>query len=127
MPLSSGNTLRRDISTKVDDEKEKVRQFFRPIEKVSLTVDTWTTTNHLAIIGITIHWIDYLWKLHEYFLAVKELCGSHGVAYMAKVLHEVLVDYNLTDKVKNVFNFCINFFTKYLFSLFCIAVRNHCS
>ena len=78
MSLSSGNTLRRGISAKFDDEKEKMRQLFQPIKKVSLTVDIWTTTNNLAIIGITIHWIDDLWKLHECVLAVKELCGSHG-------------------------------------------------
>ena len=29
---------------------------------------------------------------------------------MAKVLHEVLVDYNLMDKVIIFFNFCIDFF-----------------
>ena len=95
-----------------------MRQLFQPIEKVSLTIDTWTTTNHLSIIGITIHWIYDLWKLHVCVLAVKELCASHGGAYMAKVLHEVLVDYNLTDKVRNVFNFCIIFYTKYLFPCF---------
>ena len=33
---------------------------------------------------------------------------------MAKVLHEVLVDYNLTDKVKKNLCFFI-FFAKYLF------------
>ena len=45
---------------------------------------------------------------------------------MAKVLHELLVDYNLTDKVRIFFNFFLIFCTKYLFSLFCIVVRNHC-
>ena len=104
MSLPNGNILQRDVFAKFDDEKEKMRQLFRPIEKVSLTVDTWTTTNHLTIIGIMIHWIDDLWKLHECVLVVKELRGSHGGAYMAKVLHEVLVDYNLTDKVRIVFN-----------------------
>ena len=37
---------------------------------------------------------------------------------MAKVLYEVLVDYNLTDKVRNVFNFCIIFYTKYNLTTF---------
>ena len=125
MSLSSGNTLRRHISTKFNDEKVKMRQLFRPIEKVSLTVDTWTTTNHLAILGITIYWIDDMWNLHECVLVVEELHESHGGAHMTKVLHEVLVDYNLTDKVRIFFNVCILFCTKYLFSLFCIVVHNH--
>ena len=111
MSLPSGNTLRRGNSAKFDDEKVKMRQLFQPIEKVSLTVDTWTTINHLAILGITIHSIDDMWNLHECVLADQELCGSHGGAYMAKVLHKVLVDYNLTDKVI-FFNFCILFCTK---------------
>ena len=97
MSLSSGNTLRGGIFENFDDEKMKMRQLFRPIEKVPLIVDTWTTTNHLAIIGITIYWIDDRWNLHECVLAVKELCGSHGGAHIEKVLREVLVDYNLND------------------------------
>ena len=70
---------------------------------MSFTVDTWTTKNNLAIIRIMIHWIDDMSKLHECAFAVEELRGSHGGAYMAKVLHEVLVDYNLTDKVRIFF------------------------
>ena len=111
MSLPSGNTLRCVIPTKFDDEKVKMRQLFQPIEKVSLTVDTWTTTNHLTILGIIIHWIDDMWNLHECVLVVQQLCGSHGGAHMSRVLHEVLVDYNLTDKVffKNfVYFFVLN-------------------
>ena len=82
--LPSGNTLRRGVLKKFDDEKVKTRQLFQPIEKVSLTMDTWTTTNRLAILGVTIHWIDDMWNLHEHVLAVEELCESHEGAHMAK-------------------------------------------
>ena len=44
-----------------EDERDKVRELLRPIERVSLTTDTWTTTNNVAILGITIHWIDDMW------------------------------------------------------------------
>ena len=81
-------------------------------------MDTWITTNHLAILGVTINWIDNMWNLHESVLAIEELCESHGGAHMAKVLHEILIDYNLTDKVR-IFIICeLYFFTKYLFSFF---------
>ena len=43
---------------------------------------------------------------------------------MAKVLHEVLVYYNLTDKV-SIFFACLFFCTKYVFSLFCIVMHDH--
>ena len=38
-------------------------------------------------------------------LVVEELHESHRGAHMAKVLHEVFIDYNLTDKVRIFFSF----------------------
>ena len=40
-------------------------------------------------------------------LAVQELCESHRGAHMEKELHEVLIDYNLMDKVR-IFFFILN-------------------
>ena len=71
--LPSGNPLRRGISTKFDSEKVNTQQLFQPIEKVSLMVDTWTTTNRVAILGIMIHSIDDMWNLHERVLVIEEL------------------------------------------------------
>ena len=68
-------------------------------------VYTWTSTNRVTIFGVMIHWIDELWNLHERVLAVEELCESHGGVHMAKVLYELLIDYNLIDKVRNFFIF----------------------
>ena len=118
MSLLSGNTLQCSISAKFDDKNIKMRQLFRQIEKVSPTIDTWTTKNHLVIIGITIHWIDDLWNLREFFIVVEELCGSHGGAHMTKVLHDLLVDYNLMDKIRCFFNFCIIFVLNTYFPCF---------
>ena len=82
-----------------EDERDKVRELLRPIERVSLTTDTWTTTNNVAILGITIHWIDDMWRLHEQVLAVEELGVSHGGIILAEVVHRVLEEYDLTQKV----------------------------
>ena len=68
-------------------------------------MDTWTTTNRLAILRVTIHWIDDMCNLNECVLAVEELCESQGGAHMAKVLNEILVDYNFTEKVRVFFIF----------------------
>ena len=57
-----------------------------------------------------------MWNLHEAVLTVEELCESHGGAHMAKVLHEILIYYNLMDKVRVFFfhffvlNTCFPFF-----------------
>ena len=81
------------------DERDKVRELLRPIERVSLTIDTWTTTNNMEILGITIHWIDDMWRLHEQVLSVEELGVSHRGIILAKVVHRVLEEYDLTQKV----------------------------
>ena len=82
-----------------EDERDKVRELLQPIERVSLTTDTWTTTNNVTILGITIHWIDDMWRLHEQVLAVEELGVSHQGIILVEVVHRVLEEYNLTQKV----------------------------
>ena len=44
-------------------------------------------------------------NLHEHVLVVEELRESHGGTLMTKVLYEILMDYNLTDKVRIFFMF----------------------
>ena len=59
-------------------------------------------------------------------LSVQELCGSHGGEHMAKVLHEVLIDYNLTDKVIFFKIFVYYFVLNTCFPCFSIVVHNQC-
>ena len=66
---------------------------------MSLTTDTWTTTNNVTILGITIHWIDDMWRLHKKKLAVEELGVSHQWIILAEVVYRVLEEYYLTQKV----------------------------
>ena len=56
---------RRGLQKVFKDERDKVRELLRPIERVSLTIDTCTTRNNVAVLGITIHWIDDMWRLQE--------------------------------------------------------------
>ena len=109
--IPSRNSGRRGMEKLFEDERDKVRELLRPIERVSLTTDTWTTTNNVAILGITIHWIDDMWRLHEQVLAVEELGVSHRGIILAEVVHRVLEEYDLTQKVsKHEFNLpCFQF------------------
>ena len=55
-----------------EDERDKIRELFQLIERVSLTTNTWTTKNNVIILGIKIHWINDIWGCHEQLL-------DHGV------------------------------------------------
>ena len=69
------------------------------IFSITLTIDTWTTTNNVAILGITIRWIDDMWRLHEQVLAVEVLGVSHRGIILVEGVHHVLDEYDLTQKV----------------------------
>ena len=88
--IPSRHSRRQGMEKLFEDERDKVRELLRPIERVSLTTDTWTTT---------IHWIDNLWRLHEQVLAFEELGVSHEGIILAEVVHRVLEEYDLTQKV----------------------------
>ena len=82
-----------------EDERDKVRELLQPIEKVILTTDTWTTKNNVVIFGITIYWNDDMWRLDEQVLVVEELGVSHQGIILSEVVHRVLEEYDLTQKV----------------------------
>ena len=63
---------------------------------MSLTTYTWKITNNVALIGITIHWIDDMCRLHEQVLVVEELGVSHQTIILAEAVHRVLEEYDLT-------------------------------
>ena len=88
--IPSRHSGRREMEKLFEDERDKVRELIQPIERVSLTTDTRTTTNNVAILGVTIHWIDNIWRLHDQVLAVEELGVSHQGTILAEVVHHVL-------------------------------------
>ena len=53
--------------------------------------------NHVT--AITAHWIDINFRLHEALLSFRRLEGAHTGNYMAKVLFEILEDFEITEKL----------------------------
>ena len=61
----------------------------------------------MAVLGITKHWIDDMWRLQEKVLGVKESGASHQGEILAEVLYHVLEEFDLIQKVSNCcFNNC---------------------
>ena len=119
--IPSSMSGRRGLEKVFEDERDKLQELLRPIERVSLTTDTWTTRNNVVVLGIYIHWIDDMWKLQEKVLGVEDLGASHQGAILADVLYRVLEDFDLTQNVSNccltIFNYqssMHNFFKKFL-------------
>ena len=86
--------------------------------------------NRVTIFGVTVHWIEDIWNLHERVLAVEELRESHGCAHMTKSVawstHRLQFD-RQDENYLIFFYFWIIFCTKYLFSLFLFIAVNKCN
>ena len=89
------------------DERDKLRELLQPIERLFLIANTWTTTYNVAILGILIHWIDDMCRLHEQVLFFEELGVSHQGTILVEVVHCVLEENDLTQKVSNILPFFV--------------------
>lgn len=64
---------------------------------ISLTGDTWTSSNGKSIFGITAHWIDTQFKPFQAIIAMKQVVGAHTGINLAQHLAEVLETYDISD------------------------------
>ena len=46
-----------------------------------------------------------MWRLHEQVLIVEELGVSHLGTILAELVHRVLEEYDITEKVSNILSF----------------------
>jgi len=90
------------VMKKYLESKELIKELFVRELFISLTCDVWTSPNCKSILGITAHWIDRNFQLHEILLDALELNGSHTGANMAQYVLKTLEEYGLKEKL-----FCV--------------------
>ena len=104
MRIPRRKIVRAHIQETFIKEKTKLKEILSCVRRVSLTIDGWTTDNHISLLGIIVNWIDDEWMLTEHILALEKLKGDHSGEYLAKVLRTVLKDFSLEKKVQ-IFTF----------------------
>lgn len=62
---------------------------------ISLTLDTWTSPNHLAFLGIVGSFINSRWERKEVLLGFEPLSGAHTGAALAAVVQKILYEYDI--------------------------------
>jgi hypothetical protein len=68
--------------------------------RFSLTADMWTSTiNREAFLGLTIHYIDYDWKLHHFLLDIIPFTVSHTGMNIAHEIMRVLDEFDISSKI----------------------------
>jgi len=68
-------------------------------------LDAWTSSNSIGFLGITCHYIDANWKLHDVLLDFIHLEGSHSGENLASVFLKCLEEKKIFTKVS--YTFCV--------------------
>lgn len=59
----------------------------------AITTDMWTSSNNCSYMGVTAHWLDGSFAVHNKCLAVKPAPGSHTADFISAELDQVLNDW----------------------------------
>lgn len=98
--MPSADTIKKEIMKNFDEERIHLKEtlqvywkayyifhvkilvltiFFQNVSgRISFTLDAWTSRNMISFLGITCHWIDDNWALHETLVDFVRLSGAHS-------------------------------------------------
>ncbi|OLL24762.1 putative AC transposase [Neolecta irregularis DAH-3] len=66
---------------------------------IHICPDIWSSGNNLSLLGVRVHFVSEDFKLEELTLGLKELDGAHTGENIAGVLLDLLLDYNIANKL----------------------------
>lgn len=96
--IPSATTVRKNIHEYLVEVMASIKRTIPARTRHHICLDNWTSTNHIAFMGITIHYIDHKWRLRELLIGFEPLFEAHTGKHMAKVLAVVLVALALQDR-----------------------------
>ena len=95
----SPSTAKALIMDQFAIEKEAIRQQLQGSQScIHLSLDSWTSGNHLSILGVIGHTVVG-GQLQEYVLALQEIQGHHTGENLAPIVLAILQDYSITHKL----------------------------
>ena len=97
--LESPSSIKALVLGQFAIEKEVIQQRLQVSQSsIHLSLDSWTSGNHLPILGVIAHTIIDN-ELQEYTLALREIQGRHTGENLAPIVLDILQDYNITSKL----------------------------
>lgn len=97
----SANTVRKWI---MEDYEMKKATLITDIQlntesAINVSFDLWTSSNSLAFMAVVIHYIDKSYKVRTRLIAMRRVYGGHSGENQAKLLVEILREFELTDRL----------------------------
>lgn len=87
------------FSIKYENLRSKLLVEFRLVDFGSVTTDCWSSNSNLSYMGLTFHYVDDKMGLRSRNLNLYYLEEAHSAAYLSQSLDQILVRWNIRDKV----------------------------
>lgn len=75
---------------------------FSSVNRLSFTLDGWTSPFHTSFLGVTAHWLDDQWRHQDLTVGFEPLSGSHTAELLLEAFVAVLRRFNLQKKVHSI-------------------------
>ncbi|XP_077237097.1 zinc finger BED domain-containing protein RICESLEEPER 2-like [Tasmannia lanceolata] len=93
--IVSCTTVRKEVLNIYGEDMSKLKRLISTCERVSLTVDIWTSNQTLSYVCLTGHFIDDSWKLHKKILNFCMVPAPHSEEVMADVVEMCSIEWNI--------------------------------
>ncbi|KAJ5742343.1 hypothetical protein N7533_011752 [Penicillium manginii] len=102
-PFTSRHTLRDRIMQEFAIQRTNLKnELTLTCKTIALSLDIWTSQNHLPILGIIGHWLTDEFEYRERLLEFAELQGSHSGENLAIAVENMLIELSLEDKLISI-------------------------
>ncbi|KAG8380689.1 hypothetical protein BUALT_Bualt06G0042100 [Buddleja alternifolia] len=102
VPMSR-TTIRNQCVKIYENEKRKLKNEFKYVNKMSITTDCWKSKNQkIEYLAITGHWIDQNWLLQKRVLNFVEVPPPRRGVDIANVIWRCLEDWGIEGKIHTV-------------------------
>ena len=97
---TSHNTIHKWTIRSYNNERTRVIQAVQSaLSKIHFTVDLWTSTNNLALLGIIGHYITENGELRQSILGLREVHGRHTGENQASIVVNVIREFGIASKI----------------------------
>ena len=91
----SATTLSSYINKYFTERQLEVRQLIQSAaSKIAVSVDIWTSSNHLSFLGVVAHFVDADYQQRDLLIAFNNLIGDHTASAQALAILKVILSDN---------------------------------
>lgn len=100
LPFTSRHTVRQRLIENFNVQRLQLKEELSiTCKTIALSLDIWTSKNHLPILGIIGHWLTEDFEYQEKVLEFTELCGTHSGENLAAAVETLLEELGLEHKL----------------------------